>query len=271
MVKSYWGDVMEQVFATPSENEEINIICFGRETESENARWGRGCRDVVLLHYVFSGEGYFNDNRIRTGEGFFIKANESHEYHSSNEMPWSYFWVALTGKRAEEICLKHINVNENGIFECPFLDELIRFSDLVLSEKNGMDALLAMSYFLRLLSLYKQTKRKTNCGKDYVIVAKKYINNNLHRSFSITELAETLFVDDRYLYNLFMKYEGISPKKYSNSVKLNHACRMLKSNKYTVTEVAASVGFLDVFAFSRFFSKNMKISPSEYKNKSPDF
>ena len=47
--------------------------------------------------------------------------------------------------------------------------------------------------------------------------------------------------------------------------KIEKAKRLLKSVNYSITEVAVSCGFLDVLSFSRFFSKKVGVSPTEYR------
>ena len=102
-------------------------------------------------------------------------------------------------------------------------------------------------------------------GNKYIIEAKKYMQQNYYRSVSICEVAEMLHISDRYLYNLFIKYEKVSPKKHLNDLRLNRARELLKNHNMSVTEIATSVGFDDVLVFSKFFKKNMCISPTKYR------
>ena len=106
---------MKRIFALYDTEESVYVCGFGMEDISENARWGKGSRDVFLLHYVLEGEGYFNSHKVKAGEGFFITPQMLHEYHSSTEAPWRYFWVVLNGPGAVEICKNHININTNNI------------------------------------------------------------------------------------------------------------------------------------------------------------
>ena len=98
----------------------------------------------------------------------------------------------------------------------------------------------------------------------YVSEAKKYMEENLYRSLTVKEVSDRLFISDRYLYNLFVLHEKISPKKYLNDLRIKKAKALLKQKKATVTEVAVSVGFSDVLTFSRFFKTHTGKSPTEY-------
>ena len=236
---------MKLLQPTSSDNKNLGIAYFGTENIWQDAHWGCGIRNSTILHYVLSGEGYYNGNRVTAGEGFFIPRNKLHEYHSSEINPWTYFF------------------DENGIFRYSFTEELNIYIKQLFSS-SSLSATKAMGMFLILMSMHEEPEPLSK--NMYVKEAKNYIKNNLHRAISISETAASLHISDRYLYNLFIRYEGISPKKYINDQRTKKACRMLSSVDCSVTQAAASVGFNDVLTFSRFFKKQTNMSPTSYKN-----
>ena len=246
-----------------TESQELSVLSFGYEEISEFAHWGRGSRDVYILHYVLEGEGYFNGKRVKRGEGFYITPYKSHEYHSSEDMPWRYFWIILSGNQVDCICKKHICISDEGIFRYGFTHELIDISSRLFSGREPISEPLALSYFFLILSYHCDSD--TAKGNAYVDKAKGYIRLNLHLAPSVTEIARELRISDRYLYNLFIREESISPKQYISQERLRVAKQMLRSGEYSIGEVARSVGFSDPLAFSRFFSNQVGLSPSRYK------
>ena len=254
---------MELLRITASENKNLGVTYFGTENIWQDAHWGCGVRNSTILHYVLSGEGYYNGNKVTAGEGFFIPKNKLHEYHSSKEYPWTYFFVVLHGCDADSICEKYLNTDENGIFCYSFFEELNIFIKQLFSS-SSMSATKAMGMFLILMSMHEEPEPLSK--NMYVKEAKDYIKNNLHRTISIPEIAASLHISDRYLYNLFIKYEGVSPKKYINEQRIKKACRMLSAYNCSVTQAAASVGFNDVLTFSRFFKNQTNMSPTSYKS-----
>lgn len=248
-------------------NKELFVLAFGYEDDFRNAHWGKGQRDAYFIHYVLKGEGYFNGNKVKAGQGFFIHPGNVHEYHSSNRNPWNYFWIILKGEKANEICKKHINYSsENGIFEYNFTPELLNLADSIFENGASISGMRALGYFFFIMSLHENIR--VNTGNKYVEEAKKYMKIHFPYKITVIQVAEALNISDRYLYNLFVKQEGIPPKKYLSKLKINRACDMLRNSSCPVSEVAISVGFDDVLAFSRFFSKNKGISPTEYRKNS---
>ncbi len=257
------GGIVKLITVSYNPSDSLYINSWGSEDISQNAHWGRGCRNVFILHYILSGEGFFNGNKVKEGEGFLITPQSMHEYHSSQDKPWKYFWVTFSGDLAKEICIKHIETDKNGRFEYSFKEKLLKLADGILSEESPLSGVKALGYFFLLMSYHGE--KCEGSSNRYISEAKKYMQINFHRNLSITEVAKFLSISDRYLYNLFVKHDRISPKEYLNNLKIKHAELMLKNSSCSVSEVAVSVGFSDVLTFSRFFSKKTGMSPTEYR------
>ena len=246
------------------QNDAFYIAAFGYEDISKDAHWGRGRRNFFILHYVFAGEGFFNGNQVNSGKGFLIHPGQLHEYHSSETAPWKYLWVIFGGSSASDICKKYIKTGPDGIFEFDLRMDIRNLRDSMFSEVSPLPESKALSYFFGLLSFHE--RKSVITGNRYVDAAKKYMNMHFYRNITISEVASSIGINDRYLYNLFVAYEHISPKKYLSQLRLNSARSMLANTDATISEIAVSSGFPDVLTFSRFFSKNMKLSPTAYRN-----
>ena len=89
----------------------------------------------------------------------------------------------------------------------------------------------------------------------------------LTRDFSLSELAAICKMGESYFQKLFKEIHGISPKKYIIQLKINHACDLLRLERYTVTQIAELCNFSDVYFFSRQFKEYMGITPTQFVNK----
>jgi AraC-like DNA-binding protein len=210
---------------------------------------------------VLKGKGYFNGKEVKKGQGFLIRANERVEYFSDENDPWQYFWVILTGTAADEVCWEYLYLNEDNIFNYADYAELYDLIERIFSSK--LTQAKALSFFYDILSF--SNKEKNADSNQYDIVAKEYIKVHLGKPFQVIDIAKSMGISDRYLYNLFIKYVGISPKEYINNAKIAYAEKLLKNSRSSIAEIATSVGYEDALAFSRFFSKKKDVSPSEYR------
>jgi AraC-like DNA-binding protein len=243
----------------------LRIAEFGYEDVGERAKWERGRRNLYIIHYVLAGEGYYNGKAVGADEGFLIRPMQEAKYFANPDNPWKYFWISFDGPSSDEICKKHITTDSSDIFKYDFRTYLCDFIGKLFSKKTSLGELKSLAYFYDIISRHKsEPQAKKN---KYVEEAKSFINLNVHRQVSVCEIAKSLKISDRYLYNLFIKYEGISTKQYITNTRIQNAKLLLKNSNCSITEVSASVGFPDVLTFSRFFKKQTELSPKEYRSK----
>ena len=103
---------------------------------------------------------------------------------------------------------------------------------------------------------------------DTIKPAIEYIMENFLKSkISVPFLAEKCGISEAYLKKLFVKKFGMSPLRYIIRLKINHACDLLHSNQYSVTQVAELCGYENVYFFSRQFKSYIGVTPTEFVNK----
>lgn len=89
-----------------------------------------------------------------------------------------------------------------------------------------------------------------------------YMAENFHHSsLNIKTVAEQCFVSEIYLRKLFSRYKKTTPFKVLTDIRMNRA-RALAMEKRPVKEIALSVGYSDIYQFSRAYKKYFGYSPS---------
>jgi AraC-like DNA-binding protein len=73
---------------------------------------------------------------------------------------------------------------------------------------------------------------------------------------------------ESYFQKLFKEIHGISPKRYVIQLKINHACDLLRLERYSVAQIAEMCNFSDIYYFSKVFKAETGLSPREYRAKS---
>lgn len=81
--------------------------------------------------------------------------------------------------------------------------------------------------------------------------------------FSKEDFASEMNVSTSLLYKKMKSLTGQSPTDFMKTIRLNHALDILKSGKYTVTEVSELCGFTSLTYFGTVFKKHFEKSPSE--------
>ncbi|MCG2615208.1 helix-turn-helix transcriptional regulator [Terrimonas sp. NA20] len=84
---------------------------------------------------------------------------------------------------------------------------------------------------------------------------------------SILFYACRLRVSQNYLYKIIKQVSAISPKVIVNEQIIVEAKKLLKQSCLSVSEIADSLNFPDLFVFSKFFKKQTGMSPSVFRKK----
>ncbi len=82
---------------------------------------------------------------------------------------------------------------------------------------------------------------------------------------TVPELAKMCHMSVYHFCRIFKNVIGCTAVAYINALRLNKATLLLTTTKMSVGEIAAAVGFPDVFYFSRRFKTEKGMSPTEYR------
>lgn len=107
--------------------------------------------------------------------------------------------------------------------------------------------------------------KKSDNAKGVIRKACDYIELNYASDLSLDEVALHAGVSPHYLSKLFKKETGTGFVDYLTDVRLKEARELLETSDKSVKEIGALVGYPDQNYFSRIFKKQMKVSPTDYK------
>ncbi|MCR4587322.1 MAG: AraC family transcriptional regulator [Lachnospiraceae bacterium] len=93
-----------------------------------------------------------------------------------------------------------------------------------------------------------------------------YIQLNINRNVTLSEIAMNFGYNPKYLSHLFAKIRGIPLKQFILQQKIDAANFLLADGDKTVTEISRELGFSDSHNFCRTYKKNTGLTPSEYRN-----
>lgn len=119
-------------------------------------------------------------------------------------------------------------------------------------------------------------KQKTGSGRkapSWVQELKDLIQDHIDDNLSLKELSKGLEISPSYLSREFSKYfENLSFGEYIRKLRIEKAIGLMRTPKYSLTEIAYLTGFSDQSHFTRIFKQHTGQNPSEYrrqlKNKS---
>ncbi len=95
--------------------------------------------------------------------------------------------------------------------------------------------------------------------------AKNFIDLNLSLPLTVTEMAGFAHMSQFHFCRLFKELFKQSPYQYYLSKKIVAAASLLSSTAHSITDVAVTTGFADVYSFSKVFKSFYGVSPSQFR------
>lgn len=97
-------------------------------------------------------------------------------------------------------------------------------------------------------------------------VARQFMDDSFLQVNEIAEAAAVSNLSEFHFYRSFKEAFGITPYQYLLHCRLNFAKELIKKNQ-SISSVALTCNFPDLFTFSKAFKRQFGISPSGYKER----
>ncbi len=110
-----------------------------------------------------------------------------------------------------------------------------------------------------LTSIYK--------GRSQIVIkALQFINKNFKEKISLKDIEANLHVNASYFSTLFKQEMGVTFTDYLNSLKVDHACKLLAETNLSIIDISLSTGFEDQSYFTKVFKKAKGMTPKMYRS-----
>lgn len=251
---------------------EINLLTCGWEDCEPSHAFGPWVRDHFLVHFVLSGKGIYTVGSktytLGKGDLFLILPGTSTFYQADADDPWVYSWLGFDGTMAMAM-LRLCGFHENQLTRhVPYLRDLFQQIRTAHGMVGGREWFLTGILYTLLSRMAEansvQAKRPTD---QYVPIAVDYMKANYFKDIRIADIAIQLGIDRRYFCRIFTEVLGISPQQYLIEMRMSRATQLLQRQDLPIGEVARSVGYQDLFLFSKMFKKRYGSSPSAYRRR----
>ena len=266
------GELLFQQFNTHLLD--VNFDFCGRAFGTAASSLKPPIKDNYVLHYITKGSGFFKINKqkhsLKANDCFILPKNIVTSYWSSQNDPWEYVWIGMSGTKIDEY-LNRSQLMEQYCMNC-FSESQFTSQILTLLKLSGMplmadsDLLLSsevykMLYFL--CSEYPKKHRVVLSGKEnYFFKAINFIQNNYQQELTIQEVADYLNINRTYLHRIFKDLINVSPQEYLVTTRMERSTDLLIHTDYSINKIANSIGYSDPLNFSKAFSKYYSVPPN---------
>ena len=236
----------------------MNPMQFGYEDCASGHFYGPAVRTHWLLHYVESGTGLFEREgkqyQVKAGEIFVIPPYLECYYKADERDPWRYVWVGFTGSPP---------VEPEPILRLPGAGSVFEDMKRCRTLENGRSAFLAA----RLWELFSLLLEQGHPSVDYVEKAIHCMRSDYMTAITVSEIVARLNLDRCYFSTLFKEQTGVSPMQYLIRLRMEKAAELMIDHGERASTAGASVGYPDLYHFSKAFKAYYGLSPRDYVKK----
>ena len=94
----------------------------------------------------------------------------------------------------------------------------------------------------------------------------RYISENLTQKISLQDVADAAYLSRTYASAVFKRELGMSMNEYILRERIARACRMLRDNKLTISQIAEQLQFCSQSYFTKCFEQIEGKTPNEYRS-----
>lgn len=91
-----------------------------------------------------------------------------------------------------------------------------------------------------------------------------FIDQNVEVHNQVSDLVDHFSLSRSTIQTLFKKFVNMTPKEYINRVRLTRSQQMIRDTQLTLSQIADQLGYGSIQYFSRAFSREFGMSPSNY-------
>ncbi|MFB9328142.1 AraC family transcriptional regulator [Paenibacillus aurantiacus] len=272
-----WLDIH---FLTPTEFEKAGAawpIRVGTNIAKPHYRIGPRISPYYYLIFVLEGEGEFRQSggaySLAAGDLFCLFPQVTHEYWTNPQRPLRKLFFAFEGKGALALLaragLTPQRPHASG-GATPEAAELTGELRRLAAESGGGSDLLRLSLFLRVFDALstKSPSYRASAGQDsWLQKGRAYLDIHYAEDIAIESVSAAVGVERSHFTKTFRQAYGMPPMQYLLQLRMNEARLLLEQTDYTVAEIARSVGYPDLFTFSKAFKKHTGESPKAYRHR----
>ena len=246
----------------------IHTVHFVLETK-EQIYMGLRLKALYTVYFVTQGHGKLHTKgdvrTVKTGDVFFSFPAEPFAIESVED--FQYMYISFLGARGNRIMEKLGISPKNPLIEdCGELVTVWQQGLRCPSELSDIASEAVLLHtFAFLGSRLSKFTAQAGGGGDLVSMIQKYVDEHFSDSeFSLERLGSEMKYNKKYLSTVFKRHVGVGIVEYLHTVRIQHACTMLRQGFTSVSDIAAYCGYRDPQYFSRVFKAKMGLSPGAY-------
>lgn len=221
-----------------------------------------------VIHCVLRGSGVveFRGKKypVHARQLFILPNGEGHCYYADPDHAMRLLWVEFLGGDSDRLA-RYILDTGGPVFEAEAFDAVVKLCRTLVMEEKKNIAQTSEEIYSMLAELCRYCMEEEKRQNPVITEALNYIDGNLDKPLSQADVAKLFGYSPAYFSGLFSKAVGVPFSKYIAQRKINRACYLLMTTRWSVEQIASELGFYDVSHFMRHFKVAEGVTPMQYR------
>ncbi|MCJ8013261.1 AraC family transcriptional regulator [Paenibacillus sp. KQZ6P-2] len=281
-MKEYAEELADLWHHMPSGYERTGGFWFvraGRNIASPHYHVGPKQIESYGLHFVLSGELVlrYGNNEVKLGANdmFCLFPHLTYEYWIQSTDSLQMIWLTMEGPQMREL-MQRIGLIAKQPFRYGAITPECRERLRMMEEVIWHDPLYRLSV-MKLMSaayhLFEELEHEPAAGtlgaapseEHWVDEALRFFQLHYTETLRVETVAGMFGLHRSHFSHVFAQKVGVSPQQYVQRLRLTRAGELLMDVSLQIGEIASSVGYPDLYTFSRAFKRYHGCSPSDYR------
>jgi AraC-like DNA-binding protein len=257
--------------------EGLQIVLGPLDLHADNWRWNRPIPDCFNLWIALEGQAEMKTlekkYHINPGTAFVFSPHQKISAHSVSPQPFRNFAVRFIPRRGNgDILKKNVN-NLMGVTTSNLsrTRELCRAAVQVSMFKDALSVQQASGLCYQLLAqVWRDAHTPIPQDPDLAILRMMERLRDLpSQRPTLKTMAQECRLSVAQFGRRFYALTGETPMNFAIRQRMSHAQNYLQGSSLHIQEIADTLGYSDIYFFSRQFKKFTGISPSDYRKTHP--
>lgn len=263
-------------------NDVANIFVLGREEKMPGTVYdwhGLKRKDVgtYVFQYTLSGSGRLDvadkSYTVKAGEAFIVEIPSDHRYYFPKDSEgWDFMFITIGGREAAD-CWRFMKEQSGPVLKVPPNSKLIQL--LLKIYQETYDQRITDAYYASakayefIMECYRFIRNIERTTKDIplqITKALSFIQTHYHEPITLDDIAAVSGFSRYYFIKQFQHQLNMTPVQYLTKIRIQKAAELLRTTSFSVTDVAAQVGYANANYFNKVFRKMVGVSAGTFRD-----